>query len=39
MYTFDQTEEGAISTYKQVCDSYEKILNHLNLPILKGKFK
>ena len=36
LYTFDETVEDAMKTYQLVCQSYEKLLKHLNLPILKG---
>ena len=36
LYSFDESEADAIDTYKLVCECYERILSHLNLPVLKG---
>ena len=36
MYTFDSSEDNAISTYLLVCDIYCKIFDRLNLRYLKG---
>lgn len=37
LYSFDESEEDASRTYELVCNCYERILEQLNLPILKVK--
>lgn len=36
MYSFDITEEAAIKTYGEVCDSYDKIFKKIGLNYIKG---
>ena len=37
MYSFDESAEAAQETYTTVCCAYERILQQLRLPIVKGK--
>ena len=37
MYSFDESAEAAQETYSTVCGAYERILQRLRLPIIKGK--
>ena len=37
MYSFDESEEAAQETYSIVCQAYERILQRLRLPVVKGK--
>ena len=39
MYSFDESAEAAQDTYSTVCGAYERILQRLRLPIVKGKKK
>ena len=39
MYSFDESAEAAQETYSTVCGAYERILQRLRLPIVKGKKK
>ena len=36
MYSFDESSEAAQETYSAVCHAYEKILQRLRLPVIKG---
>lgn len=36
LYTFDESVEDAVGVYELVCETYEKILKALNLPVVKG---
>lgn len=37
LYTFDATEQDAISTYNQVCEAYSRIFERLELRVFKAK--
>ena len=37
MYSFDESAEAAQETYSAVCHAYERILQKLRLPVIKGK--
>ena len=36
MYSFDESAETAQETYSAVCRAYERILERLRLPVVKG---
>jgi len=35
LYTFDETKEGAMATYDDVCGAYERIFQRIGLPFVK----
>ena len=37
LYTFDETLEKAEETYKNVCQSYDRLFDKLELPVIKGQ--
>ena len=37
MYSFDESAEAAQDTYTTVCGAYERILQRLRLPVVRGK--
>ena len=39
LYTFDKDQESAEKTYNEVCATYERLLNRLELVHLKGIYE
>lgn len=37
LYTFDVSEEAAVSTYMEICKAYDRVFQRIGVPFIKGE--